>query len=51
MEYLAFKVAVLRTLAMSRIVSIALIINVPTLAVKELNKVREEFIMKNKNQK
>lgn len=51
MEYLAFEFAVFRTLAMSRIVPIALIINVPTLTVKELNKVREEFIMKNKNRK
>ena len=53
MEYLTFKVkiAVFRTLAMSRIVLIALITNIPTLTVKELNKAQEEFIMKDKNLK
>ena len=44
------KVTVFKALAISKIVHLALITNIPTSAMKELNKIKKEFICKNKNQ-
>ena len=42
------KITVFKALAMSKIVHLALITNIPTLTMKELNKIKKEFIWKNK---
>ena len=43
------KVTVFKALAISKIVHLALITNIPKSAIKELNKIQKEFIRKNKN--
>ena len=45
------KVTVSKALAISKIVHLALITNIPTSTMKELNKIQKEFIWKNKNPK
>ena len=45
------KVTVFKALAISKIVHLALITNIPTSTMKELNKIQNEFIWKNKNPK
>ena len=45
------KVTVFKALAISKIVHLALITNIPTSAMRELNKIQKEFIWKNKNLK
>ena len=45
------KVTVFKALAISKIVHLALITNIPTSTMKELNKIQKEFIWKNKNPK
>ena len=45
------KVTVSKALAISKIVHLALIINIPTLTMKELKKIQKEFISKNKSPK
>ena len=45
------KVTVSKELAISKIVHLALITNIPTSTMKELNKIQKEFIWKNKNPK
>ena len=45
------KVTVSKALAISKIVHLALITNIPTSTMKELNKIQKEFIWKNKNLK
>ena len=45
------KVTVSKALAISKIVHLALITNIPTSTMKELNKIQKEFIWKNKSPK
>ena len=45
------KVTVFKALAISKIVHLVLITNIPTSTIKELNKIQKEFIWKNKNPK
>ena len=45
------KVIVLKALAISKIVHLALITNIPTSTMKELNKIQKEVTWKNKNPK
>ena len=45
------KIPVFKALAMSKIVHLALVTNIPTSVMKELNKIQKEFIWKNKNPK
>ena len=45
------KVTVFKALAISKIVHLALITNIPTSTMKELSKIQKEFIWKNKNPK
>ena len=45
------KATVFKVLVISKIVHLALIPNIPTSTMKELNKIHEEFIWKNKNPK
>ena len=45
------KITVFKALAMSKIVHLALITNIPTSTKKGLNKLQREFIWKNKNPK
>ena len=45
------KVTVFEALVTSKIVHLALTINIPTSFIKELNKIQKEFIWKNKNPK
>ena len=45
------KVTVFKASAIYKIVNLALITDIPTSTMKELNKIQEEFIWKNKNPK
>ena len=45
------RITVFKALAMSKIVHLALITNIPTSTKKGLNKLQKEFIWKNKNPK
>ena len=45
------KLTVFKALAIFKIVCLALITNIPTSSMKELNKIQKEFIWKNKNLK
>ena len=45
------KVTVFKALAISKIVHLALITNIPTATMKELNKIQKEFIWKTQIQK
>ena len=45
------KVTVFKALAISKIVHLALITNIPTSTMKESNKIQKQFIWKNKNPK
>ena len=45
------KITVFKALAISKVVNLALITNIPTLTINELNKIQKAFIWKNKNPK
>ena len=45
------KVTVFKALAISKIIHVALITNIPTSTMKVLNKTQKEFIWKNRNPK
>ena len=45
------EITVFKALPMSKIVHLALITNIPTSSMKELNKMQKEFILKKKNSK
>ena len=44
-------ITVFKAVAMSKIVHLVLVTNIPTINMKELNKIQKEFIWKNKNPK
>ena len=45
------KISVFKALAVTKIVNLALITNIPTSTMKELNKIQSKYIWKNKNPK